>query len=233
MFTNTRGASSFTYITGNVSCTIIGLTNESVVQSYDFLTNNTEELVFKNASIDELDLTEPLGKATPWKLLISDSNVTRIIFPACMSPSVVHLLNVGVDDVRFEENTNLQDFRVDYASLQVISATVSKLSALDILWVTHSMLANFSFDILENSSISLLYLVANQIETVTISPGMNCCQHLEEVFLSDNKLKTFDLATIAFMRKLKTLFVENNGLMDVYTHLLDGQNPSSELWHME
>uniref|UniRef100_A0A182QUT4 Leucine rich immune protein (Coil-less) n=1 Tax=Anopheles farauti TaxID=69004 RepID=A0A182QUT4_9DIPT len=223
-------ASNFTYIKGNVSCTIIGLTNgEGKVQSYDFLTNSTEELVFKNASIDVLDLTVPMEKVTSWKLLISDSNATRIIFPAQMSPSMVHLVNVGVDDLQFEENTNLQDFRVDYATLPVISPTVSKLAALDILWVTHSALANFSFEVLENSSISLLYLVANKIETVTIAPGLRCCENLEEIFLSDNKLKTLDLATFAFMSKLKTLFVENNQLVEVYTNLDTNHNQTFEV----
>ncbi|XP_035898841.1 uncharacterized protein LOC118506176 [Anopheles stephensi] len=212
-------ASQFTYVEGNVSCTIINLTSDSDTKDYAFLTNNTEELVFNKASIDVLDLTKPLATIAPWKILISHSNVTRIIFPAQMSPSVVHLLEMNVDDVNFDENISLQDLRADYTSLQVISPTVSKLHALDILWVTHSQLANFSFDVLENSSVSLLYLVSNKIESVTISPGVVCCQSLEEIFLSDNLLTTLDLGTVALMSKLKTLFLENNKLTDLYANV--------------
>ncbi|XP_050079874.1 uncharacterized protein LOC126567702 [Anopheles maculipalpis] len=212
-------ASNFAYVDGNVSCTIINLTDQSDTQDYAFLTNSTEELIFSKATILVLDLTKPLSIITPWKILINHSNVTQIIFPAKMSPSVVHLIEMEVRDVTFEENLSLQDFRADYTSLQVVSPTVSKLSALDILWVTHSQLTNFSFDVLENSSVSLLYLVSNKIESVTISPGVLCCQHLEEIFLSDNLLTKLDLGIVALMSKLKTMNLENNKLTDLYMHV--------------
>uniref|UniRef100_A0A182S9F4 Leucine rich immune protein (Coil-less) n=1 Tax=Anopheles maculatus TaxID=74869 RepID=A0A182S9F4_9DIPT len=219
IFVPGTSASNLAYVDGNVSCTIVNLTSESDTKDYSFLTNNTEELIFSQATIDVLDLTKPLATITPWKLLISHSNVSRVFFPAQMSPSVVHLLEMEVDDVHFEENISLQDFRADYTSLQVISPTVAKLYALDILWVTHSQLTNFSFDVLQNSPVSLLYLVSNKIESVTISPGVVCCQSLEEIFLSDNLLTKLDLGTVALMSKLKTLFLENNKLTDLYMHV--------------
>lgn len=215
IFVPGTGASNFTYVEGNVSCTIINLTGESDTQDYSFLTNKTEELIFSKATTEVLDLTKPLFTITPWKVLISHSKVRQIMFPARMSPSVVHLLEMEVEDVNFEENVSLQDFRADYTSLQVISPTVSKLSALDILWVTHSQLTNFSFDVLENSSVSLLYLASNKIESVTLSPGVVCCQHLEEIFLSDNLLTKLDLGIVALMSKLKTMYFENNKLTDL------------------
>uniref|UniRef100_A0A182PKB5 Leucine rich immune protein (Coil-less) n=1 Tax=Anopheles epiroticus TaxID=199890 RepID=A0A182PKB5_9DIPT len=131
-----------------------------------------------------------------------------------MSPSVVHLMHTEVEDVQFDENTSLQDFRADYTSLEVVSPTVSKLQSLDVLWITHSQLRNFSFDVLENSPVSLLYLVGNKIESITISPGLVCCRNLEEIFLSDNHLKLLDFGTIALMSKLKAMFVEQNRLTD-------------------
>uniref|UniRef100_A0A182JXE1 Leucine rich immune protein (Coil-less) n=1 Tax=Anopheles christyi TaxID=43041 RepID=A0A182JXE1_9DIPT len=219
MFAMGMSSSNFAYVNGNLSCTIVNVTSESKLEDYSFLTNNTEELIFDKATIDVLDLTKPLSIINPWKVLINNSNVTRILFPASMSPSVVHLTNMGVENVQFEENTILQDFRTDYTSLQVVSPTVSKLQALDILWITHSQLTNFSFDVLESSPISLLYLIGNRIEVVMISPGMMCCRNLEEIFLSGNQLKHLDFGTMAQMSKLKTLFLEDNKLTDLQLSL--------------
>ncbi|XP_041781485.1 uncharacterized protein LOC121598544 [Anopheles merus] len=217
----TLGAPNFSYIKGNVSSTIVNLTGEGNPEDYSFLTNSTEELIFDNATIGVLDLTHPLASIRPWKVVITNSNVTRVLFPAAMSASVVHLTHMGVEDVEFENNTSLQDFRADYTSLQVVSPTVSKLLTLDILWITHSQLTNFSFDVLENSPVSLLYLVGNKIELVTITPGLVCCRNLEELFLSGNQLKRLDFGTMALMSKLKTILLEGNRLAEVQLNLPD------------
>uniref|UniRef100_A0A182RFF9 Leucine rich immune protein (Coil-less) n=1 Tax=Anopheles funestus TaxID=62324 RepID=A0A182RFF9_ANOFN len=205
-----------THDDSNATCTIVNLTSESVPKEYSFLTTNTEELTFNMATIDVLNLTNPLYNITPWKLVISNSNVTQVVFPAHMSPTVVQLLKTEVEDVHFEDNISLQEFRAEYTSLRVVSPTVSRLAALDILWVSSSQLINFNFDILENSSVSLLYLVSNRIEIVTVSPGVACCKNLDEIFLSNNLLKQLDVGTFATMRNLKAIFLENNKLTDLY-----------------
>uniref|UniRef100_A0AAG5DXS1 Leucine rich immune protein (Coil-less) n=1 Tax=Anopheles atroparvus TaxID=41427 RepID=A0AAG5DXS1_ANOAO len=206
---------TFTFINGNLSCMIFNLSSESDIGNYSFLSNKTEELIFINASLDSFDLTEAMQKITPWKISISASNVTRVIFPAKMTPSVVNLRNMTIEDLVFNENTRIQDFRADYTTLQSVTPTISKLTALDILWVAHSELTNFSFDVLLNSSISLLYLVGNKIETISVNPAMVCCKNLEEIFLSDNRLKQLDFRVISLMVNLKTIFLEGNQLADL------------------
>ncbi|XP_052892850.1 osteomodulin-like [Anopheles moucheti] len=212
-------STDITHVEGNGSYTIVNLTSANEPKNYSFLTNTTEELIFDMATIDVLNVTNALSNITPWKVLISNSNVTRVAFPPRMSPSVVHLKNTAVEDVQFEDNLSLQDFRAEYTSLRVISPTVSNLRGLDILWITYSQLTQFSFDLLKNSTVSLLYLVGNRIETITISPGVVCCQSLEEIFLSDNLLKKLDFGTMAMMSNLKNVFLENNNMTDLYAHM--------------
>uniref|UniRef100_A0A182LZQ3 Leucine rich immune protein (Coil-less) n=1 Tax=Anopheles culicifacies TaxID=139723 RepID=A0A182LZQ3_9DIPT len=234
MFVVGSNSWNVTHIDGNVSCTIVNLTGDSEGHDYSFLTNSTEELIFRGAAIDVLDLTIPLANITPWKVLITNSNLTRVVFPAQMSPSVVHLCTTEVEDVHFEDNNSLQDFRAEYTSLRTISPTVSKLHALDILWVSSSQLTSINFDILVNSTVSLLYLVGNRIEMVTLSPGVVCCQHLEELFLTNNLLKQLDFGTFATMSNLKVLFLENNKLTDLHASVPNLDHSNGEMycsWH--
>ncbi|KFB40770.1 AGAP012384-PA-like protein [Anopheles sinensis] len=183
--------------------------------NYSFLSNRTEELIFINASLDALDLSGAMRKITPWKVSISGSNVSRLVFPSQMTTSVVHLRDMAIEELIFNENTGLQDFRADYTSLQTVPPTIAKLLSLDILWITHSELTFFNFDKLQNSSISLLYLVGNKIEDISITPGLVCCENLEEVFLSGNRLKQLDFGVLALMVKLKTIFLEENQLVSL------------------
>ncbi|XP_049545822.1 leucine-rich repeat protein soc-2 homolog [Anopheles darlingi] len=162
--------------------------------------------------MDQLDLTVPLSKIDPWKVLIKNSNMKQIVFPSQMKPSVVKLNNVDVSDIYFKENNHLQDFRADNTSLTQVPTSVVSLHTLDILWLTHSPILTFSFDLLENSSLSLLYLVANRIESLTISPNVICCTKLEEIFLSGNQLKHLDFGIFSLMVSLKSIFVEDNQL---------------------
>ncbi|XP_050095988.1 leucine-rich repeat protein soc-2 homolog [Anopheles aquasalis] len=202
----------FSYVIGNVSCTINNLVSEEVVGNYSFLTNNIEELIFSNASIAQLDLTVPLSIIDPWKVLIKSSNMKQLVFPSEMRASVVKLNNVDVGDIYFNENNHLQDFRADNISLTQVPTSVVYLHTLDILWFTHSPITTFSFDLLENSSLSLLYMVANKIESLTISPDIICCKKLEEIFLSGNQLKQLDLAIFSLMVSLSSIFLEDNQL---------------------
>lgn len=206
----------FSYVIANFSCTINNLVSEELVRNYSFLTNNIEELIFINASMNQLDLTVPLSKIDPWKVLIKNSNMKQIVFPSEMRPSVVKLNNVDVNNIYFNENNHLQDFRADNTSLTQVPTSVVYLHTLDILWLTHSPISTFSFDLLENSSLSLLYMVANKIESLTISSNIICCKKLEEIFLSGNQLKQLDFGIFSLMVSLKSIFVEDNQLNVVY-----------------